>query len=71
MSEIHREVVGAALPWGILRPGDLAMPLEHIDCAIRIFNRFSHKAKGMVAAPFLSLFLEAIDDQFVDLFLLH
>jgi hypothetical protein len=71
VSEIHGEVVCASLPRGILRSWDLAMPLEHIDCAIWIFNRFSNKAKGMITAPFLALLLEPIDDQLVDLLLLH
>lgn len=62
MSEIHGDVVGAAFPRGIFGAGDLAMPLEHIDCAIGIFNRFGHKAKGVITAPLLPLLLEPVDD---------
>ena len=62
MSEVHGEVIGAVFPRGIFGAGDLAMPLEHIDCAIRIFNWFGHKAKGVIATPFLALLLQPIDD---------
>ena len=47
------------------------MPLEHVGCPIGIFDGLGHKAKGVIASPFLALFLKTVDDQLVDLLLLH
>ena len=71
MGEVHGESIGSAFPRGILGSWDLAIPLEHVGGAIGIFEGFGNKAKGVVAAPFLALFLEAVDDKLVDLLLLH
>ena len=62
MSKIHRKGIAAAFPGAFLRPRNLAMPFEHVESAIVIFVRFGHKTKGMITTPFLSLFLESVDD---------
>ena len=71
MGEVHGENVAASFPRTVFGPWNFAVPLEHVGSSIIIFNGFSNKTKGMVASPFLSLFFESVNDQFVNLFLLH
>lgn len=68
MREVHCESVRALFPGRILGPRDLAMPLEHVETAIRVFGGFGNKSKRMVTSPLFALFFESIDDKFVDLF---
>jgi hypothetical protein len=71
MREVHGECVRSTLPRGILGPGDLAMPLEHVGGSIWVVDGLGHKAEGMVTAPLLSLLLEAVYHQLVYLLFLH
>lgn len=71
MGKIHDERISAMFPRSALWPWDLTVPFLHVGSAIRILNRFGNKAKGVIAAPFFTLFFQSIDDKFVDVFLLH
>ena len=71
MGEVHGENVAASIPGTVFGSWNFTVPLEHVGSTIVIFDGFSNKTKGMVATPFLSLFFESVDDQFVNLFLLH
>ena len=71
MREIHGEIVTSAFPGGIFGPRNLTLPLKHIRSAVWIVDRLGHKTERMIAAPFLTLFLESVDDQLIHFLLLH
>ena len=71
MGEVHGEDVAASFPRTVFGPWNFAVPLEHVGSTIVIFDGLGNKTERMIAAPLLSLFFESVDDQFVNLFLLH
>lgn len=71
MREVHGEKVRASFPWRLFWAWYFALPLEHVEGAIRILDWFGDKAKGVIASPVLPLLLEAVDDEFVNFFFVH
>ena len=68
--EVHDQRVGPSFPGRPLGPWDFALPLQHVAGAIAVVDWFGNEAKGVLEAPLLTLLLEAVDHQFVDLLLL-
>ena len=69
MLEIHGQSVGSLLPGTAFGPWDFAVPLHHVDGLVYVLGWLGYKAVRVVASPFLSLFLQSVDDHVVDLLL--
>ena len=71
MSEIHGEKIAASFPWTLFGSWYLTVPLKHVDTAIIVLIGFGDEAERMITPPLFSFLLQAVDNKFVNLLLLH
>ena len=71
VSKVHCEDVTASFPRALLGSRDFAMPLEHVCGSIVVLDRFGDKAEGVITPPLFAFLFEPVDDELVNLLLLH
>lgn len=65
VGEVNGEMVYSGLPWGVLGSGYFAVPLEHVESAVRVDKGLCHEPEGMVTPPVFPFLFEPVDDKFV------